>query len=1112
MRVFYVRPSDNGNYGVEAALAALVRPPEQVDLALFRGFRVPLEPLNFDPAEDGFADLNGYELVILAGLDPVVLTPLEHLALVAYVERGGGLLLLGGTHSFSNAEGTYLPLDPILPVRILRNLDVEVNALPTMSAHPIARGLPSPVGYINKVHPVEPKAPAQVAMKVGELPLAVAGEYGYGRVVVLASYPECEEAEYGWFFTGDAFDDFLRNAAAWMRKEQEPIWVEGFTLASRRVATGNEEFGKVKVNAAAPTAARVATQLTAPDGRVVRETAVSVQIRKPHEALFSFRVPDDPRERGVHYLRVGVFDAGGRETARRDVAIEIANPVHAAIELEYGRRAYVPGDSARVLIRAACELANPPAELTLDVALVDAAGQPAGTPKRRVVRQREGGYEDLELGLPVPRLRPGRYRLTAELRVGDDLADAAAEEICVLGPSARDAFPLIAEGGYHLDRPTTERAIRDLAAAGVNTVSLPGPPTKRGGEPPHREQMLAFAEQAAACAGLAIAHHRRGLVPGLSPAAPLAPCPSTPEFRQALDKEAKPLLEAAARVPGLRFLEMAPQAAAAPEQLCQCTACRGAYRRNFAGELPTGDAASLDLPARRALASFVTSYWWHVYSAVQRLRDDAAPGLSLSLTLDASSFVRQAPDAPYCDAQAWARACDLVEAAPERDLARLRLSLAGHRTLMAGLGKPFGAQLDIAEGSLPPAEAAWTALAHGAASLGVAENPRFLFFRRQPLLADAVGGVFRRIAAAGPLLARAQRPQARLALLFPFTDALVRCRGGLAAASELAHAALGAVDLLHERLATAEGLASYAGIVIMETELLPRRAAAAIAAFVERGGLLLADRADFIDEDGAPIAWPDGFFGSAETPVFETVTSRRRRYGTGRTTVLSPDIVGAFARAVERGDAVAARELRRAVADAAAENGVRPRARSADPAVEVGVRIVDGVWLLVAVNHSGEARAARVELDPKAAFACAYDLASGEETPIERGDGQALALRLAPRDGGVWALYPERPFTLRLELPQAVSRRGEDLTCRVTVTNEAGRPAAGSHLLRLVLVEPDGQERPDLGGTRATTNGVLEVAQPLGVNEPVGRWTLTVTDLLTRRAVRRTFEVTDRPE
>ena len=1110
MRVFFVRTSDNGNYGIEAALAESPRPPACLHTALFRGFRVPLEPMNFDPGHEGFAWLNSYDLVILAGLDPVVLSPGEHLALVAFVERGGGLLLVGGSHSFGNAEGTWLPLEPILPVRVLRGLDVQVNAMPGLSTHPIARGLPAPLGYVGKVHPVEPRPDAQVAMKVNDLPLVVAGEYGYGRVAVLASYPECDESEYGWFFTGDAFNDFLRNAVGWLCKEREAVWFESFSLPNRRVVVGNEEIGRVKLAGAESATLRLVTRVANAEGRVVDENTGSTQIKLGHEGFFSFRVPDNPAARGVHHVTVAATDATGDEAGRRDVAIEVVNPTRVTVAPEYGRWAFLPGEVAHLRLCVTSDLEPRPAEVAADLGLLDLEGRPVLAPRRRAVRLHDGRYEDVELAVPIPRLRCGRYRLRVELRVGEDLADAVTEELDVVAPPDPGRFPLIAEGGYHLDRPTTEAAVARLVRSGANTLSVPGPAARSWGESPHWEAMLAHTGRCAAREGAGLAHHHSGLVPGLSAAAPLAPCPLTPEFRNVLEKQVRPLLAASAKVPSLCFHEMVGRAAVAPTQVCRCPACLAAFQRNFNAEMPPADAGDLDSAQRRLLAGYVTSYWWHVFSMVQKLRDEAASRVRLSLTLDASSFLRDGPQAPYCDALAWARACDVVEVAAEATVPRFRLSLAGHRALAAGLGKSFGAQIALGEDALPVAEAAYTALAHGAAFLHVAGNPRFLFFGRQRPLEDAVGDVLDRLGRVGPLLAATARPPARVALLFPFSEMAVQGSSSLLAAFELLQGALGNVDLLHERLATEDGLAPYGVVAILEAGMHLKRAGPALVRFVERGGLLLADRADITDDEGVPVAWPEGFFGTAETPVFEAIAARRRRFGSGRTLLFSADVARAYQRAVERGDRLAVRELRRAVRDAAAEHGVRPWARSSDPEVEVGLRACDHTWLVVAVNHNDETRSATIELDPAAVPAsCAFDLATGESLPVETGKGVAFGVRLGPRDGGVWALYPERPFTLRVECPPSFGYRGGALKYRVMVVNDSGHPAQGCHIVRVSVTDAAGDERREHSGDRATRDGVLEVAEPFAVNERVGRWTLAVTDPLTRRVVRRAFDVTE---
>ncbi|MFW6162151.1 MAG: glutamine amidotransferase [Planctomycetota bacterium] len=1102
MRVFYVRPSDNGNYCVEAALRSLPQPPEALDLALFRGSRVPLEPLNYDPAQRGFADLNAYDLVILAGLDPVVLTSQARLALIAFAERGGGLMLLGGSHSFGAAEGTYFPLAVLLPVEVQRGLDVEVDALPHATDHPIARGLPEPLGYIRKVHPVAVKPGGEVALTVADLPLVVVGEYGYGRVVVVASYPECEEAEYGWFFTGDAFDDFLRRAVAWVRKEQRAAWIGRFLLPDREVTTGSDQFGKVLLEATEPLEARLVTRLTR-QGEAVHEDSARCHVATAHEAIFSFTVPRDPECDGVHYIAAALYDLEGRELDRSEAGLLVVNPTRLSLELAHGRRCLLPGQTARVRVHAFSERRVPPLQVAVTLALLDGQGASVVAFDEQMLSWAGSGYEEAEYEFEVPRLRPGAYRLRGELRAGGGLSDAAEEDVWVLAEQAvRTRFPLIAEGGYHLDRESIERGIGQLVEAGVNTLSFPGPVVTPWGERQHCEAMLTYTEEQALRAGLALAHHHHSLVPGLRATAPLEPCPLTPAFRPALDEQTVPILAAAAATPRLLFHEVVPQTAARWEQLCRCEACLAAYERSFGSPMPTDDGEALEPADLHALCSFVTSYWWHVYSVLRELRDETAPDLPLSLPFGAGSFLRAGRRAPYSDVHSWVRACEVVEVGHEADVATHRLSLSGHRALCQTLGTPFGALIDLAVEALPPAEAAFTALAHGASHLRVAANPRFLFRRRQPPLGEALGRLFARIAKAGPLLARSERPRARVALLYPFTQVVDRDGGGLLDAFELLTAAFGEIDFVHQRLAREEAIEEYDAVAILGTRMLPKKAARQLVAFVEHGGVLLADSEEMVDERGRPMGWPEHFFGTAETPVFENVTESRRAYGAGRTSLFSPDIAAIYRRTLAREDLLAARAVSRAVGEALAERGVRPRARADRPAVEVGLRACDGCQLLVAVNHGDQRETARVGVE--ADFACAFDLITGEEVPAE---GRELSLSLAPRDGGAWVLYQERPFSVRLELSEARVETGDALQYRATVVNDAGQPVPGSHILRAFVTDPDGAERPDLGGERVTRRGVLEDELPLAVNERPGPWTLAVTDALTRRIVRRTFEV-----
>jgi hypothetical protein len=1119
MRVFCVRPSDNGNYGIEEALRALPTPPERLDLALFRGLRLPLQALDYDPHRHGLADLSGYDVVVLAGVDPVALSSRECLELVAFVERGGGLLLVGGTHSFSNAVGTYLPLAPLLPVEIRRGLDVEVNALPHGTSHPIARGLPEPLGYVSKVHAIELKPGAAVALTVGEFPLVVTGEWGYGRVVVVASYPECHEAEYGWFFTGDAFDDFLRAALAWLLKEQADVWVESFSLPSREVTTGSESFGKLLLHASRPTSVTITTTL-AREGREVYKDSTHLHVEGAHETLFSFRAPKGPDAGGLYYAAVAVADAEKREVARRDVAVAVQNPTRVSLEFEYGRRCFAPGDPVRLRAHAFSDRRSAPPEVALDVWLLDPDGAAVHKLDRRVLPWRGSAYEDADLEFALPPVRPGTYRLRAELRTKNDLADVADEPLHVLAaPRTADTFPLIAEGAAHLDRPSIERAVATLARLGVSVLSLPGPGTTPWGERPHREAMLTYAEEQAARAGLGIAHHRRGLVPGFAPSAPLEPCALAKDYHRALKSLARPILEADSRVHGLVAHEVVPQTAVTPQQLCHCGACAAKYRDAFQGELPEPPKATeLAGADRHALHSFVSSYWWTVYAMVEKLREKVAPGVKLSLPFTAASFLRENASAPYCDAISWARAADVVEVQAEADLARYRLSLAGHRSICQAEGKKLGAVIELGNRALPPAEAAFTALVHGAESLRVADNPRFALWADRPPIEDALGDLFRRLRHAAPLLAHGKRPKARLALVFPFTQMVDQGTPDLLAAHELLCDAFGEVDLIHQRHLTDEGLADYKAVALLGTRTLRQKMQEALLGFVERGGVLLADSPDLRDQDSQPLPWPAGFFGETEEPLYGAVTVCYGHFSQGHTVLFSPNAARTYLTARAADDPQAVRFLCRTIAGLLACHVILPRARSDNPAIEVALRTVPGTALLIAVNHCPYPEAANVVLDMQAIpHGAAYNLLTGEEQwVVTDSDGPRMFLALDGHDAGLWMLCDGMPEALRVEPLSSVARGGE-ARATLHLTDGDGKPAESSPPLRVLVLDPAGRERPELGGERLAVGGFgvrrhdaaffPEIVIPIALNDPPGRWTLCVTEPLTGLAARATFEV-----
>lgn len=116
--------------------------------------------------------------------------------LAAYVEAGGGLVMVGGYLSFTGIDGraryAQSPLADVLPVEMLDyddRVEVPQGVVPvvTESAHAAIGGAsdewPRLLGY----NRLRPKADSTVIATVDEDPLLVVSEFGRGRVAAFAS-------------------------------------------------------------------------------------------------------------------------------------------------------------------------------------------------------------------------------------------------------------------------------------------------------------------------------------------------------------------------------------------------------------------------------------------------------------------------------------------------------------------------------------------------------------------------------------------------------------------------------------------------------------------------------------------------------------------------------------------------------------------------------------------------------------------------------------------------------------------------------------------------------------------------------------------------------------
>ncbi|MCY3023867.1 MAG: glutamine amidotransferase, partial [Planctomycetota bacterium] len=151
--------------------------------------------------------------------------------LAKFVERGGAVLMLGGSSSFGAGGWQHSPLAPVLPVEMTANDGVHNGALritvvPDEAAHPVLaigdapaqsaelwQSLP-PLPGINRVANTRPAA--HVLLRAGMDELLVVQEYGKGRSAVFTG-----DTTWQWALKanqGETQRRFWRNLAVWLTR------------------------------------------------------------------------------------------------------------------------------------------------------------------------------------------------------------------------------------------------------------------------------------------------------------------------------------------------------------------------------------------------------------------------------------------------------------------------------------------------------------------------------------------------------------------------------------------------------------------------------------------------------------------------------------------------------------------------------------------------------------------------------------------------------------------------------------------------------------------------------------------------------------------------------
>jgi hypothetical protein len=141
---------------------------------------------------------------------------------------------------------------------------------------------------------------------------------------------------------------------------------------------------------------------------------------------------------------------------------------------------------------------------------------------------------------------------------------------------------------------------------------------------------------------------------------------------------------------------------------------------------------------------------------------------------------------------------------------------------------------------------------------------------------DELGKGMRLLQAAGAALLDAPRVKAKACFLFPRSQYLL-CQEeffNVGLSYELFLRAFGELDVLHEEQIRDDTLEGYPLLTLFDVKLLPKETAEHIAAWVEKGGILIADCAPQIDANLQPLEVMTKLFG-----VRDAGTNRLARTG-----------------------------------------------------------------------------------------------------------------------------------------------------------------------------------------------------------------------------------------
>jgi uncharacterized membrane protein len=309
-------------------------------LAANPDMHVDYQTIKYAPGELDIRDQlrsEKYDVILLGDVDVNGLSARSWSEMAKLVERGGGLAMLGGFHSFGPGGFANSPLEDVLPIEMSRTERQSFGEAPRKDVHipgpiemlPIAMGgeihpilrlkdgtveanmaiweeLP-PLDGANKLERLRMKSIASVIAEGNDQirsPLLIVSPYGDGRSAALAV-----DSTWHWQLEGfgEVHRRFWRQLVLWLAKKDETagerVWAR---LDQRRYQQGSRvdfKLGAEDPQGSALDDAEFAVQIEKPDGtsesvRVTRSGAAAAGSFTATEKPGDYRVVVSARDKG----------------------------------------------------------------------------------------------------------------------------------------------------------------------------------------------------------------------------------------------------------------------------------------------------------------------------------------------------------------------------------------------------------------------------------------------------------------------------------------------------------------------------------------------------------------------------------------------------------------------------------------------------------------------------------------------------------------------------------------------------------------------------------------------------------------------------------------------